>query len=87
MRLSSLFAFAGANRRPRQRPTVRRSRPGLEALENRTVLTITFSNPATMSGVATIIGTSGPDQFVVRLGTPGAPTRPSSSATTVARIS
>jgi hypothetical protein len=36
------------------------------------VLTITFSNPATMSGVATIIGTSGPDQFVVRLGTPGA---------------
>jgi hypothetical protein len=70
MRLSSLFAFAGKNRLQRHQPAARRSRPQLECLESRTVLTITFSNPATMSGVATITGTSAADQFIVRLGTP-----------------
>jgi hypothetical protein len=65
--LSSLF-----NRRPwkkaarRTRRPEPRLRPLLECLEDRTLLSVSFSG-ANNSGVATLIGTAGQDQFVVHL--------------------
>jgi hypothetical protein len=51
------------------RPTVFRAPPDLEKLEDRTVLSVTFTNSAAMSGDVTLTGTPGNDQFLVRLGT------------------
>jgi hypothetical protein len=67
--LSSFFARRGRNRTVTALARALRRLPDLERLEDRTVLSITFSNPATMSGDVTLTGTSGPDQFIVRLGT------------------
>jgi hypothetical protein len=50
------------------RPDMRHRLPLLERLEDRTVLSVTFSNPATLSGDVTLNGTSGNDQFIIRLG-------------------
>src|SRR5438132_6243051 len=47
-------------------PVAPRSRLSVEGLENRTLLSITFSGPGN-SGVATLTGTPGPDQFVIQL--------------------
>jgi Domain of unknown function (DUF4214) len=53
-----------SSRRPA--PVAPRSRLSVEGLENRTLLSITFSGPGN-SGVATLTGTPGPDQFVIQL--------------------
>src|SRR5437660_1141129 len=64
--LFSLLASPWRKRHPAQRAA--RRRPNLELLEDRNLLSVTFSNPATLSGDVTLTGTAGADQFIVRLG-------------------
>jgi hypothetical protein len=49
-----------------KKPSIRHFRPLLENLEDRTLLSITFSGPGN-SGLATVTGGPGADQFVVQL--------------------
>jgi len=63
--------------RPRRRPKVRttrqhRARPVFETLEERSLLSITFSGSGN-TGMCTITGTAGTDQFVIRMEQVGSP--------------
>ena len=58
--------------RSTRHPSRGRCRPAVEGLERREVPTVTVPTPG-VPGTAKITGTSGPDQFVLRL-QPGAPT-------------
>jgi hypothetical protein len=61
--MSSRFLF---KRRPGKKTTSWRSRPSVESLEDRTLLSISFSGMGN-SGVATLTGTPAADKFVIQL--------------------
>src|SRR5581483_7756574 len=69
MSLSLSSLFASRKNSAAARRASRRGLPDLERLEDRTVLSVTFSNPATMSGDVAVTGTDAADQFLIRLGT------------------
>ena len=62
----SSWRTKAAARAKKRRAGLRRYRPTIDALEQRSVPSITFSGPGN-TGVCTLTGTDGPDDFVIQM--------------------